>query len=184
MIFSRNDDESAATPTGRLSARPSFSFATRDHDLHLGRDHATAEELEAAGGGRAAVKDPEVAKQIFGRITSGTSWVGELEMVTKKGRVFPAYERADTIKNHEGKIIGLIGVITDITERKRAEEALRRSEKRHRTILQTAMDGFWLLDMQGRLLEVNEAYCRMSGYSAEAGCAVSCGRCWCRADTK
>ena len=42
----------------------------------------------------------------------------------------------------------------------------RRSEERHRAILQTAMDGFWLVDTQGRLLEVNETYCRMSGYSA------------------
>jgi PAS domain S-box-containing protein len=49
--------------------------------------------------------------------------------------------------------------------RQRAEEALRESKERHRTILQTAMDGFWLADTQGRLLEVNEAYCWMSGYS-------------------
>ncbi len=49
--------------------------------------------------------------------------------------------------------------------RQRAEEALRESEERHRIILQTAMDGFWLVDTQGRLLEVNEAYCRISGYS-------------------
>ena len=52
-------------------------------------------------------------------------------------------------------------------ERKQAAEALRESEERHRTILQTAMDGFWLVDTQGRLLEVNEAYCRMSGYSEQ-----------------
>jgi PAS domain S-box-containing protein len=49
----------------------------------------------------------------------------------------------------------------------RTREALRESEEWHRTILLTAMDGFWLADTQGRLLEVNEAYCRMSGYSAE-----------------
>ena len=46
-----------------------------------------------------------------------------------------------------------------------AERKLQASEERHRTILQTAIDGFWLVDMQGRLLEVNAAYCRMSGYS-------------------
>jgi PAS domain S-box-containing protein len=51
--------------------------------------------------------------------------------------------------------------------RKQQEDALRESEERHRTILQTAMDGFWMADLQGRLLEVNETYCRMSGYSAQ-----------------
>jgi two-component system cell cycle sensor histidine kinase/response regulator CckA len=49
--------------------------------------------------------------------------------------------------------------------RRQAEDALRESEERHRIILRTAMDGFWLVDTQGRLLEVNEAYCRISGYS-------------------
>ena len=43
----------------------------------------------------------------------------------------------------------------------------RRSEERHRAILQTAMDGFWLVDTQGHLREVNETYCRMSGYGAQ-----------------
>src|SRR5512139_3345994 len=44
-------------------------------------------------------------------------------------------------------------------------EALRESEERHRVTLKTAMDGFFRTDMQGRILEVNETYCRMSGYS-------------------
>ena len=47
------------------------------------------------------------------------------------------------------------------------EEALKESEERQRKILQTAMDGYWMLDMKGRILEVNEAYCRISGYSAQ-----------------
>ncbi len=52
-------------------------------------------------------------------------------------------------------------------ERRRAFDALQSSAERHRTILQTAMDGFWLADVQGRLVEVNETYCQMSGYSAQ-----------------
>ncbi len=42
---------------------------------------------------------------------------------------------------------------------------LRKSEEHHRTILQTAMDGIWLVDTQGHFIEVNMTYCRMSGYS-------------------
>jgi PAS domain S-box-containing protein len=49
-----------------------------------------------------------------------------------------------------------------VTSRRRVSEG----EDRHLTILQTAMDGFWLTDMQGRILEVNETICRMLGYSA------------------
>lgn len=51
-------------------------------------------------------------------------------------------------------------------ERKQEEEARRKSEARTLTILQTAMDGFLVVDEEGRMLEVNEVYCRMTGYSA------------------
>jgi PAS domain S-box-containing protein len=59
----------------------------------------------------------------------------------------------------------ILSVTRDISERRAAEQALLASEEWHRAILHTAMDGFWLLDEEGRLLEVNETYCRMSGYS-------------------
>jgi PAS domain S-box-containing protein len=48
-----------------------------------------------------------------------------------------------------------------------AAEQLRKSDERHRSILQTTLDGVWMVDMQGRLLEVNESYVRMSGYSVQ-----------------
>ena len=52
-------------------------------------------------------------------------------------------------------------------ENKRNVAALRESEERYRGILHAAIDGFWLADTQNRILEVNDAYCRMSGYSEE-----------------
>ena len=45
------------------------------------------------------------------------------------------------------------------------EDTTLKSEELHRIILRAAMDGFWLMDLQGQLLEVNDAYCRMSGYT-------------------
>lgn len=44
---------------------------------------------------------------------------------------------------------------------------LQKSEERHHAILQTAMDGFLLVDKKGRLLESNDTYCRMSGYAIQ-----------------
>ena len=50
---------------------------------------------------------------------------------------------------------------------KQTEDALLQNEQWHRAILQAAMDGVWLVDARGRLMEVNAAYCRMSGYSEQ-----------------
>lgn len=52
-----------------------------------------------------------------------------------------------------------------VSERKRAVDVVRESEADHRTILLAALAGFWRTDMQGRILEVNQSYCRMSGCS-------------------
>ena len=67
----------------------------------------------------------------------------------------------------KGRVSGnlLSRAIRYALERQRAEAALRLSEQRHRTILRSAMDGYWRVDLQGRLLEVNETYCQMSGYA-------------------
>ncbi len=53
--------------------------------------------------------------------------------------------------------------LKEIENRKRIEAR----DKRHRSILKSAMDGFWLTDTEGRLLEVNDTYCSMSGYTED-----------------
>ncbi len=71
------------------------------------------------------------------------------------------------LMNEIGQIYALCGISTDITNRKASEDKLKASVERHRAILGTAMDGFWQLDMQGHILEVNVTYCQMSGYSEQ-----------------
>ncbi len=70
-------------------------------------------------------------------------------------------------KDSAGQPNQINGTVMDITDRKHAEEALRESARRLRSILDTAMDGFWVNDLQGRFLQVNEMYCKMSGYSEQ-----------------
>ncbi len=58
-------------------------------------------------------------------------------------------------------------ICIDITDYKRAEEALREQTIQNELILQTAMDGFYVLDMEGRILKANHAASVISGYSQE-----------------
>ena len=129
--------------------------------------YATAEELEAAGGGPAVVKDPEVAREMFEKIMSGKSWEGELEMVTKSGHVFPAHERADSIKNHDGEVIGLIGIITDITERKVAGERLHDSEEQFRTLAGAIPQLCWMAHGDGHIFWYNQRWYTYTGTTPE-----------------
>ena len=69
------------------------------------------------------------------------------------------------VKDGQGRVVNIVLSLVNVTEHKQMEKALRESEEWHRTVLQTAMDGFWMADLKGCLLEVNETYCRMSGYS-------------------
>ncbi len=105
----------------------------------------TAEELEALGGVSILIKDPEIAKEILAKSMSGKSWSGDLEMVTKSGLVFNAFKRIDPIKDGNGKIKGLIFLVTDITERKKAElqlvQANEKSEKQRKLLNEAGIIG-------------------------------------------
>lgn len=67
----------------------------------------------------------------------------------------------------QGKALRMIGTISDITERKLAVEALLGQYETYQDILATTPDGFWLTDFQGNILDVNDSYCRQSGYSRQ-----------------
>lgn len=91
----------------------------------------------------------------------------EFQMMHKDGsRHFIAFD-GRIGHNPDGSFRQTHCILADVTERKHAEEALRESEMRYRAAIQTAMEGFWLVDAEGRFLTVNDAYCRMSGYAAE-----------------
>ncbi|MCQ1537851.1 PAS domain S-box protein [Methanocalculus taiwanensis] len=66
----------------------------------------------------------------------------------------------------DGSIIG-DGIILDITDRKAAEVALRESEERYHSLFDQSMEGVYLHDPQGRILDINRMACIQSGYSRE-----------------
>ena len=75
---------------------------------------------------------------------------------------------ASPIKDAGGKITAVIEVVEDITERKRAEEALRESEARYKAIFNSATEGILVADIETKGFKyANPAICKMLGYAAE-----------------
>src|SRR5437870_2792564 len=81
------------------------------------------------------------------------------------GAVFEAWY--SPVRDADGAVAGVIGVGTDITERCRAEAALRHSEESHRALVQHASYAIYRSSVEGRFLTVNPALVRMLGYTSE-----------------
>ena len=91
----------------------------------------------------------------------------EFRVVWPNGEVHNIEAHALVQRAADGRATRMIGVNWDITERERATQTIRLQAEQYATMLATTSDGFWLLDRDGRFLTVNEAYCRMTGYSRE-----------------
>jgi len=84
----------------------------------------------------------------------------------KDGTIYPILVNAKTLFLND-QLQGVIAVIVDITKLKQAEKDLKESEEKHKIIIETAISGFWITNNKGYLLEVNDSYCRISGYSKD-----------------
>jgi diguanylate cyclase (GGDEF)-like protein/PAS domain S-box-containing protein len=67
----------------------------------------------------------------------------------------------------DGRKAGVVVTFTDITKRKRAEEALLKSEEKYRTILETIQEGYFEVDLTGNFTFFNDSICRLLGYTQE-----------------
>ena len=65
--------------------------------------------------------------------------------------------RSYPVRNEKGFLIGIVELVTDITERRRAEEALRQSEQKYRELFEKASDIIFILDFDGKILSCNAA---------------------------
>ncbi len=104
----------------------------------------------------------------FGSVLSGSDgYEIEHRVLRRGGEIRFVHEKCRHTRNSSGWVVRSSGMVQDITERRWAEAALRESEERHRLVFEAAMDGFWVADLAGRLLRVNDSYCRMSGYARD-----------------
>jgi len=91
----------------------------------------------------------------------------ESQIYRKDGTVIWIAENARAVRNPEGKIEYYEGMVEDITARKEAEEKLRFSETRFRSVWQNSNDGMRLTDEQGIVLAVNRSYGNIVGLPPE-----------------
>lgn len=86
---------------------------------------------------------------------------------TKDGREIHVQINYSPIRDAAGKPVAISAIKSDITERKRMENALRESEQLHRTIGETVPFGTWTTDAEGRCTHVTRPFLEMTGLSLE-----------------
>jgi PAS domain S-box-containing protein len=95
----------------------------------------------------------------------------ELEMKRKDGSTVWVETTISFLRDQDGQPVGLLGINRDITERKRAEEALRESEKSYRLLAENVTDLITVTDMNMRTTYVSPSVTRLLGYSVDEAMA-------------
>jgi PAS domain S-box-containing protein len=98
------------------------------------------------------------------RGTMQGGWSGDIVGLSKKGEEF-WMSLTTSLLSHENRFLGIVIVSRDITDRKRAEEQLRKSETQFRLLWEKSRDGMRLSDADGRILMVNNAFCELVNLS-------------------
>ncbi|MDB6094203.1 MAG: sensor hybrid histidine kinase [Verrucomicrobia bacterium] len=132
---------------------------------HVGLFGYTVAELNAVTEPATLFADKDTAREIHETIRAGRSWAGETEIKTKDGRRIPAFVRADIIRDVSGHPVGIFGVFTDITERRRIEQSLDTERQRLAITLQSIADGVITVDGRGRVERLNRVAEQLTGWT-------------------
>lgn len=91
----------------------------------------------------------------------------ELDLLHSDGRSVHALVVTSPIVDASGAFLGCLAGVLDITDRKRAEEALRQSEQKYRLVVESLSEGIWVIDRDACTSFVNPRMAEMLGYAPE-----------------
>ena len=114
-------------------------------------------------------EDRETASRSFwDGVRSGQGFVMETRFLRARDRTYRWHlNRAVVLRDAEGKVIKFVGTSTDIDDRKRTEDELKRSVARYRLVVETASDAVVSIDASGVIILANPATQRVFGYDPE-----------------
>jgi len=111
--------------------------------------------------------DPETGKKVIQDLMAKGKWNGEVMNIRKNKEKFPSILSAFIIKDEEGNPKGMMGIIRDITERKKVETLIKASEEKYRSLVQNIPDVVWTTDQNGRTAFIGSNVKKIYGYTPE-----------------
>jgi PAS domain S-box-containing protein len=109
----------------------------------------------------------EQYQHFWAALLAGQTVAGEIINRAKDGRLVPVQGSNSAIEDEQGNILGFLALHNDITERKQAEEALRRSQAELSTALHIAKLGYWEYDVEKDLFLFNDQFYAIFHTTAE-----------------
>ena len=131
----------------------------------------TSEELIEKGAiSFDTITHQEDLPQVFAAIETSVShhqpYVVEYRIRTQSGQEKWVWEKGHGVFDRAGEVLGLEGFITDITERKRSEDASRQAEAKYRSIFENALEGIFQSSAEGHYLSANPTLAKIYGYTS------------------
>ena len=120
---------------------------------------------EVLGATPSAIKsgrtEAAVYESMWTTIMAGRDWRGELVNRRKDGTEYWAALSIFPVRDDDDCVVNFVGIQEDVSARRLAEEALRQSEEKYRTVLEHIEDGYYECDLDGRITVLNEPAARL-----------------------